>query len=213
MSITGLINKTADSKLLASLFEFYGSGKLHPLIMLLVFWVFWPGMMHIVALILESRKVYLGKGQSVMFKYGDWCLGIGTIVLIGIHSKCPVGYGWVYKTGYIIAVFAFFFVIMKVFRYFDVRRYPERSKHSPTKIAHDVSGYWICASCVLGLGIPELVWCFSSMERFEAAPVEWCIFLACAIFFGMMTIYDATHLPGEKELRLMHPDDWKPIWK
>jgi hypothetical protein len=212
--IIRFFGSTETNTVLIKLCDFYKSAPWHPFVMLCAFWLFWPGAMFYVAHILEGRKVYLGKGQSRMFFPGDFMLGVGTIAFIGIHAKSPVGYDWVYTKGYAATTCVFFFVIMAVFRHFDTKRYKPRAKNSPTKLAHDLSGYWICAWTVLGLGVPQLIWTLSGrMELIKKAPTEWKAFLFAGLFFLAMTLFDITHMPGEAELELMHPSDYKLPWQ
>jgi hypothetical protein len=211
--IIDFIGNPESNTVLERICDFYKSAPWHPILMVLIFWIFWPGAMFYTAHILEGRKVYLGKGQSRMFFPGDFMLGVGTVAFIGIHTKSPVGWSWVYSKGYAISTCIFFFVVMAVFRHFDTKRYKKRAKNSPTKLAHDLSGYWICAWTVLGLGIPQIVWTLPRMELIQKAPTEWKVFLFAGLFFLAMTIYDITHMPGEEELDKMHPSDYLLPWQ
>ena len=198
------ISNSPRCEFLHSVMEFYKTAADHPLLMTVLFWLFWPGGMFIVAHLIEHRKVHLGKGQSRMFFPGDFTLGVGTISFIGIHAKSPVGYEWVYGSHYWEITAIFFFVVMVVFRHFDIARYEKHCKNTPTKLAHDFAGYFVCAWLLIGLGLPQLIWSFSHWT-FSDAPTEWAIFAGCAAFFIAMTIWDLTHPATADDLLKMHP--------
>lgn len=187
----------------------------HPYLLLALYWLFWPGTMFVVAAVFESRKVHLGKGQSRMFMPGDFMLGIAVVTFIRLHADNPVRfehidvYGGAYwlLTGIVFAVLAF------VIHQIDIARYPVGSKYSPTKIAHDVCGYFISFWLIAGLGLPQIIFTIQHPETFKPNLDLWGVFFFAAGFFILMTIYDLTHPATQADLLLMHPDKFEPIWK
>lgn len=168
--------------------------------------------MFAVAAIFESRKVYLGKGQSRMFFPGDFMLGIAVVMFIGMHAKNPIENVIIYLPFYWMAGAILHALIALVIRKVDVARYPKRSRNSPTKIAHDFCGYFVCTWLIAALGLPQLLWCIKT-SSFAKSSMEWIIFAIASAFFIAMTIWDITHPATSQDLLLMHPDDYRPIWK
>ena len=199
-------------KKVALLSEFYLAKPYNPLIMILCFWAFWPGLMFVVAAVFESRKVYLGKGQSRMFFPGDFMLGIGVVMLIGINAKYNVDWAFFHNKYYWIITAIVHLAIAIAIRTPDIARYPKGSRNSPTKIAHDFCGYFVCFWLLASIGLPQLFWAFCA-GGFAVCAKEWIVFAFAAAFFIAMTIWDVTHMPTRETLLLMHPDKYQPIWK
>lgn len=190
----------------------YLSSNYSPIIMVLCYWIFWPGLMFIMAPIFESHKVYLGKGQSRMFFPGDFMLGIGVVLLIGICAHNKIECEFIYGPWYWVITGCIHLVIAFIIRGIDTKRYPKRSRRSPTKIAHDFCGFFVSFWLLAAIGIPQLIWAIFT-KCFSNCMTEWLVFLAVALFFIAMIIWDVSHPASSKDLLLMHPDDWKPIWK
>ena len=185
----------------------YGSCTIAPLLLLGLYWAFWPGLMFVVTRTFEHRKVWLGKGQSRMFFPGDFMLGVAVISFVGMHYKNPV-WDMVYSDKYWKVTAAIFFVLAMIIRTIDTKRYPVRSKYSPSKIAHDVCGYFVSFWLIAALGLPEIIWTIQHPECFEAAKTNWMIFFVAAAFFVAMTVWDVTHPATFDDLMKMHPQDW-----
>lgn len=192
--------------------DFYLANTINPVLMILIYWLFWPGLMFLVAAVFESRKVHLGKGQSRMFFPGDFMLGIIIVMIIGMHAKNPVGYIAIHLPFYWMAGAIFHGLIAFAIRTLDIARYPPGSRNSPTKLIHDFCGYFFCAWLIAGLGLPQLSWCIKT-SSFTSCATEWIIFIIAAAFFIAMTIWDITHPATRRDLLLMHPDKYHPIWK
>jgi hypothetical protein len=193
---------------LDGLMEFYQFAPWHPLIMLILFWVFWPGGMFIVARLVERRSVYLGKGQSRMFFPGDFMLGLAVINFIGMYAKIDSDLGptikAVYSWKYWALTAAIHLVLAILIRIPDCKRYPKYSANSPTKLAHDFSGYFVCFWLIASLGLPRIAWAIK--YSFASAKGHWIIFAFAAAFFISMTVYDLTHPASDADLLLMHPE-------
>ena len=181
--------------------------------MIICAWLIWPGAMFASAAIFESRKVYLGPGQSVMFFPGDLALGICIVMVVGMHALNPVGWTQVYQplywtvTGILCAGNAYVIHIPDAGRYKD-----PRSRTSPTKLTHDFFGYFICPWVLAAGGIPELIWSIET-KSFSTCWYEWAIFCVAAAFLIGMAVIDITHPPTDEERLLMHPAEYKPCWK
>ena len=193
--------------------EFYLKNPYNPIIMLLICWLFWPGSMFFSAAVFESRKVYLGKGQSRMFFPGDFFLGVTIIAIVGAIAKNPVGWAQVDKPIYWLATGIFHAVIAVAVHIPDAGRYKAvGSRTSPTKLTHDFFGYFICPWLMASRGLPELFWCVKNLD-FSKSPVEWIVILVSFSTFMGLTVYDIKHPPTDEQRLLMHPDNWRPCWK
>lgn len=190
----------------------YLASPINPVLMIIVYWIFWPGTMFIVAAVFESRKVYLGKGQSRMFFPGDLTLGVAIVMFIGMHAKNPIESAIFHSPIYWIVGGIFHAFLAFMIRIPDIKHYPLKSRNSPTKIAHDFCGYFICAWMMAALGIPQLIWCVKT-SSFGNCITEWVIFMVVAAFFLAMGIWDATYHVTSRDLLLRHPDKYRPIWK
>ena len=200
--------------MLQDLIDFYSANSLNPFIMILAFWLFWPGLMFITAAILESRRVHLGKGQSRMFMPGDFMLGIGVVNFIGMNAHDPIQWSFYNDRRYWAITAIVFFVLAMIIRRIDTKRYPKRSANSPTKWAHDLAGYFVCFWLLSALGVPRIVWALKDINRAEVfTGNNWINFFAIAAFFVLMTLWDVTHPASDADLLKMHPSDWKPCWK
>lgn len=192
--------------------EFYLSKPYNPAILVLLYWLFWPGIFFVVAPIFESHPVYLGKGQSRQFFPGDFALGSAIIMLIGLYAKNPAGYAELYISRYPFASALIQAIIVLFARIPDCARYPLRSRSSPTKITHDFCGYFVCGWLLIWYGIPELIWCIQTAS-FGLTPVEWIVIGASAVLYISMMVVDASHKFTREDLLKMHPDDWRFCWK
>ena len=196
-----------------SFINYYAAGDSHPFIMLIVFWLFWPGLAFIVAPIFESHKVYLGKGQSRLFFPGDFLLGIMTISLVGLCARNRIGWGFFHSVDYWYALNAVMFILAGIGRSIDVQRYPKGSRESPTKFVHDFCGYYLCSFFIIGLGVPQIAWTIANPATFMPNIGLWRIFIMALLVFGLLGLHDITHLPTPEQLLLRHPDKYKPCWK
>ncbi|MBR5669669.1 hypothetical protein IKX12_01145 [Candidatus Saccharibacteria bacterium] len=193
--------------------EFYLSNPYNPIIMLLICWLFWPGSMFFSAAVFESRKVYLGKGQSRMFFPGDFFLGVTIVAIIGANAKNPVGWTQVDEPIYWLATGILCAAIAVAVHIPDAGRYKAvGSRTSPTKLTHDFFGYFICPWLMASRGLPELFWCVETLD-FSKSPVEWIVILVSFSSFMAFTVYDIKHPPTDEQRLLMHPDKYRPIWK
>lgn len=185
---------------------------LGPLVLLLIYWGIWPGLMFAVAGIFESRPVYLGKGQSRMFWPGDFMLGLVFVMVIGLHAKNPIAWSFCHSAWYYLLTALVHAIIAWFGRIPDGKRYPVGSRNSPTKIAHDFCGYFLSAWLLTSFGIPQIVWSIKTTS-FSKCAFEWTVIAVAAVFFLAMTAWDITHPPTSEERLLMHPDKYYPCWR
>ena len=98
-----------------------------------------------------------------------------------------------------------FFVFLLV-RKGDIANYPERSGNSPTKLTHDIVGYFIIPTVLIGLGLPKLPNLFADWQN-------WLVFLGAIIFYILCVAYDAKKGFTPEDVIARHPPDWQPIWR
>ncbi len=194
------------------LINLYSASDSSPLIMLIVFWLFWPGIFFVVAPIFESHGVYLGKGQSRLFFPGDFLLGVMVISLVGLCADNPVGWAF-FSDDYWYFLCLGLFLITGFLRHIDTQRYPVGSRNSPTKLVHDFCGYFICGYLIIGFGVPQIAWTIANPATFMPNIGLWRIFIMAMLIFGLLGLYDLKHPPTKQQLLLRHPDKYKPCWR
>ena len=199
--------------IISNLVDFYSASLANKIGMVLIFWLFWPGLMYIVGAIGESRLVPIIKHQSKAFMPGDFSLGVMAVAFLGLHIDTCVDPNW---WGYMPSVWAIVFAIMWLVAYFvrrgDVAYYPYRAGVSPTKITHDVIGYWLIPSLLICLGVPELINEITAGNLLAYWP-NWLVFLLAMAFYVACVIYDTKQDYTPEDTRARHPEDWQPIWR
>lgn len=198
-----------------AILDFYVENHWHPVLLLVLYWLFWPGLMFAVAAIFESRMVYLGKGQSRMFMPGDFMLSVTFVTFLGLHTRNPVHFEGidVYGSAYWLVTCVICAVLGFIIRQIDIQRCPQGSIYSPTKLAHDISGYFISLWLIAGLGLPQIVFTIQHPETFAPCKDLWTVFFLAAGFFVLMAIWDIARPVTLTDQLLRHPVEWQPIWK
>ena len=180
-------------------------------IILAVGWVLTPLGLFAVALIGESRFLHLGKGCSRMFFPCDFGLGI---MLTGVALLTQKGDLRVNVAGALSAfvIGAAIFLINRL--KCDAPRYPKRSRNSPTKIYHDLVGYWAFASLLITpISSPVADWI---MGRGWSLSLSWTwlvVLLGLVIWQGGAVYDSVAKNDTDENLLLRHPSDWQPIWR
>ena len=87
----------------------------------------------------------------------------------------------------------------------DIANYPERSGNSPTKLTHDIVGYFIIPTVLTGLGLPKLPNLFADWQN-------WLVFIGAIVFYIICVAYDAKKGFTPEDVIPRHPPDWQPIW-
>lgn len=174
----------------------------HPARILICAWLFWPGTMFVVAYLGEHRKVHIGKGQSRTFFPGDFTLGFDVVILLKLSANMHIEYanGYLVKMAAVAAVFAI------IARKIDIQQYSDpRSTTSPTKIAHDVCGFFIFAWAIGSLGFRVISKAIEE-KSFMQYPALWGMLAFSIAFFASMIVVDIIRRPNPD---LMHPADWR----
>ena len=201
-----------------AIFEFYNSASWHPLIILLAFWLFWPGLFFLVGYIGESRIIPIGRGQSIMFFPGDFALGVGATAFIGLAANTTLPWEGVKSWQYLLACLLLAVLIVVAMRLqFDAPNYPPRAANSPTKWAHDLIGYGFFPFVGLWLGLPQVVYVVTDPSSLTTNWKCWlAIFLAVCLFIICIVldfaINHSVSAVGPEALELRHPSNWQPIW-
>lgn len=180
---------------------------------LVIGWAIWPGSFFLVALIGESRIPPLWKNQSRAFFPGDLTLPVMWIAMLRLNFSENMLTGPLASIVGLIAFFVIeagiFWIVTKVATE-DRKNYPDRSANSPTKIYHDLIGYYvfpmsIAPSCVF------YVTCLIENRSWPSWSLLWAI--VPLIFYILCVIYDMRKGFTAEDIEARHPSDWKPIWK
>ncbi len=169
---------------------------------LLVFWLFWPGIMFVFGIIFESRILPFWKHQSKAFIPGDFCIGV---MFLGIKVLWDKGYrpeDYSIGVSKILLIIAIFMVVLSV-RDNDIQSYPPRSAKSPTKKLHDYVGYGLFPCLIVYFGWPII---------FLETPYV-LIFWGALVVFIAFVAWDFKRGFTKEDVQYRHPDDWRPIWK
>ncbi|MBO7560584.1 hypothetical protein J6T21_00900 [Candidatus Saccharibacteria bacterium] len=200
--------------MLKAIVNFAGESWWHLVILVVIYYAFWPGLMFINGWVFESRLVPFWKGQSKAFLPGDFSLGIAAVAFISMYVKNPC-YGRVYSIWYWFATAAICAVLASIWRHVDISNCPRDIWYTPTKLTHDICGYFICMWILVSLGVPQLIWAIGNGFNFGKCSTEWIVFAACVAFYLAWGIYDLTHPATPEEVAMRHPGkgQYKPIWK
>lgn len=221
---------------LVSAVKFYNAAPGNWLLITLASWAIWPGTLWIVGWILESRTVPLWKWQSRALFPGDLMLGVMATSIVGMYSKPVVSGGIVWRWinspfwWMLIAVLAATFAVVLQHReapYYEepVRPRRSRAKWSPTKVWHDIVGYFVSPMVLAGFAFPRLATIIAKLtcpsavsEDVDFTVAEWIVFFAALAFYGFCAIvWDPKKYPTEdirrKAAKKRHPDDWEPCWR
>ena len=199
--------------IISSLVDFIRETPSNIALLILISWLIWPGLMFLVGWIGESRLVPVGEHQSTAFMPGDLTLGIMTVELLRLHERTRNdtswwGYDpafWLFVT-MVVAMVVLAFVIEG-----DQENYPPRASLSPTKITHDVVGYWLIPTLLFGLGLPQL----ADGIRFgigESWPI-WLEFTMALSFYVACVVNDCLKGATEEDIAIRHPANWQPLWR
>ena len=190
---------------------------------LLLTFCFWPGLMFIVGWVGESRLVPIGKNQSKAFFPGDFSFGIMFVMLAMFYARASEiepdivheileTPGWIGFSA-VMSFILFFFLRRK-----DRFAYPKRAYNSPTKICHDIVGFFIIPFMLIWMEYPALsLWVRSKwLDRtpdlseihipIEIIILMWLLYLFCAW-------HDATDAKLSEKTKYMHTAHWKPLWQ
>lgn len=199
-------------EILQFLARFYGEATINRFLLVAVAWIIWPGLMFAVGVIFESREVPLIKHQSKAFFPGDLTLGVMLVAFIGMYSHTGIDIPLVRSSLWWPIVAAVMVVVGWKIHLKDAANYPLRAAYSPTKIAHDVMGYFIIPTVLIGLGVPQIALLADKGMR-EANRMGWLavaiaitLYLTC-VALDVITYYDTD------DIHARHPEDWQPIWK
>lgn len=192
--------------------SFYGESFENRFILLVIFWLIWPGLMFLVGFILESRLVPIGDSQSKMFFPGDLSLGVMLVAIIGMYTKTGVDdVPLIHEPHWWLALVIIVGLSALWLRNNEAPNYPGFAFRSPTKITHDIMGYFIIPFVLLGFGIPQLI--MLKFGVFEAVRMNWFALALAIVFFLFCGAMDLLTFYDRKDIATRHPDDWQPIWR
>ena len=180
---------------------------------LVIGWAIWPGSFFLLALIGESRMPPLWKNQSKAFFPGDLALPIMWIAMFRLKSSkdTPV------SPSASIINFVILFIIEAVILWMvtkiaveDRKNYPRKSANSPTKIYHDLVGYYVFPLSVAPLCVSYA----SNLIENHAWPSRSLLWVVVPLIFYISCVMYDMHKGFTVEIiEARHPSNWKPIWK
>ncbi len=178
--------------------------------MLLVLWLIWPGTMFVVGFIGESRIIPIGKHQSKAFFPVDLSLAVMFLALLSLHTRTYQNpEWWGYDPILVMVTVIAMSGIATIGREIDLRHYPTRAGYSPTKITHDLFGYWLIPSLLLILGLPQLV---DLVIGAEESLLSWVTFAAALLFYLLCVAIDFKKGATAVDINARHTKHWHPIW-
>ena len=191
----------------------YCSTPSHALLTLFVLWLVWPGLMFLVGVLFESRLIPIGRGQSWAFFPGDFSLGVMTTALLLMYANTGTDILLVGSAYWWIPVIVVLGVIAIFWHRNDVSFYSPRAGRSPTKVLHNLVGYFCFPVILVGLGVPQVVHIFTGGGISSKTLYCWVVFVAALAFYLVCVLHDVISPPSAKDINRRHPDDWRPIWK
>lgn len=197
-----------------NILEFYKAAPQNPLILTLIFWLIWPGIMIPIGLIFESRMIPLWNRQARAFIPGDLTFGVMLTAIVGMYAasgevevaKSPIWWA--------IAV-ALAFGVGCNLRQADARNYSPRARISPTKVTHDVVGYFVIPALLIGLLVPQIVHQVTGVVTFNmglAFDRCWLAIVISLMVYIACVLLDTVNGYGQFDVYARHPYDWAPIW-
>lgn len=196
------------STLINSLSEFCMASITNRILLLYICWAIWPGSMFAFGIIFESRLVPIDKRQSVLFCPGDLLLAPMFVLLLMIHKEGGRP-SWGNSNLWWIFTIICMFICALALRLSERKYYRRRAHNSPTKILHDIVGYFFIPVMLLGIGIPELV-------GFATKPSNYGLWLGlagCLFIFVLCMYVDGKKGFTSADVEARHPAGWQPIWK
>lgn len=174
---------------------------------LVIGWAIWPGSFFLLALIGESRMPPLWKNQSKAFFPGDLTLPVIWIAMFRLNKDTPVSPS-AFVTLFIIEA-VIFWVVTKI-AVEDRKNYPSKSANSPTKIYHDLVGYYVFPLSVAPLCVSYA----ANLIENHAWPSRSLLWVVVPLIsYISCVMYDIHKGFTTEDIEARHPSDWKPIWK
>ena len=183
------------------------------LIWLIIGWIIWPGSFFLVALIGESRIPPLWKHQSKAFFPGDLTLPVIWLAMFRINRNEHLTISSSTMTISTIVMFVVEVVIIRIITKVvteDRNNYPTRAANSPTKLYHDLVGYYVFPLSI----VPYCVfYVISHIENHLG--ISWSMLWVALplVFYILCVIYDCRKGFTAEDIEARHPADWKPIWR
>jgi hypothetical protein len=184
-----------------------------------VSWAITPGAMFVIGWVFESRTLPFGDVQSKAFLPGDLCLGVVLGMAVRGQRYLPE-HGWWQGTWWpiLVVVVAVAFVVSRRL-WWDAPNYakiPGATASSPTKWYHDIMVQGVHLTIIVVITVPVL---FCMAWTSAVANVDRLVLVMWLAFYVRFVVYDARHEQVEppsvdgRRPDLMHPSDWRPIWR
>lgn len=182
------------------------------ILLLIAFWAIFPGLMFVIARIAESRTITLNpKVQSTTFWPGELALGVMLIALWKQYGRIELESGVWKKPEYFAIIIIATIIFGYVVRRHDASFYKTRAEISPTKVFHDLVGYFVVPMIVAYYAVP-LFWEGVVKKTIVLNLVDTIHFVAAIVFYLVCLAIDAQRVASEDDIYKRHPHDWKPSW-
>lgn len=184
---------------------------IYHILFVLVFCCIWYGAMLLIGIVFESRLVPMLKLQSRAFFPGDIALGVMFLALwreyYEYNAHFP-GYWWAVSIPLTMGLCIFNVWLLKK----DRAYYPKRAANSPTKLWHDIAGFFVIEIVIVNSALLLLIEVIRGSQSFGST-IDPIMFVIALVFYESCDIWDFTHPATRNQVNARHTADWKPIWK
>lgn len=183
---------------------------------LFVCWLITPGLMFIIAPVLESRKLpWTPQTQFLSFFPGDFFLGMMLALVLWFAQRMPAEVHFYNSTWFhlllVVVTFTVAIVITKA-EYDDPNGYGHRAVLSPTKLYHNIVLYGAYGYVIVATLVAVVAWLLNDGSWRQAGVLGLC--LAPGLVWVCLLVFEQEMSEETKESRTWyaHVNDWKPIW-
>lgn len=172
-------------------------------------WLIFPLPIWVVGLLFESRLVPVWRHQSRAFIPGDLCLGPMIVSLWAMPTTIDIGLAA--QLALLLPAIALGGVVLTVLRKGDWQNYAPKAMRSPTKVTHDLMGYFMTPAALTWLGSQKIWGCF--LSPWPGWAWDWGRFAALGAAYAACVLWDARRGFTSEDVEARHPANWKPIWR
>lgn len=186
------------------------------LVTLIICWSITPGLMFVIAPILESRWLpWTPRTQFLSFLPGDLFMGLMLALLLWFAQRLPGGNHCYNSTWFhlllIVVTFTVAIVLTKA-EYDDPDGYGHRAVLSPTKLYHNIVLYGAYGYVIVATLVAVLIWLISTASRNQMGVVGLCL-VPGLIWMSLLVLEQrVSEETKQNRLESAHINDWKPIW-
>lgn len=183
---------------------------------LIICWIISPGLMFIIAPVLESRKLpWTPQTQFLSFFPGDLFLGLMLALLLWFAQRLPSEDHLYNSTWFHLVLISLTFIVAVVItkgEYDDPNGYGHRAVLSPTKLYHNIVLYGAYGYVVIATLVAVLGWLITTGSWNQIGVLGLCL-VPGLIWVSLLVLEQ--RVPEEikqNRMQLAHVNDWKPCW-